>query len=320
MAYKFQLGAFRASGSIKVEDHLDAAAGLQISGSAVRTTVAELHTINQVTAGSADSGKALVLDASKDIGGINDLSSSAFAASEGYFGSDNYKIGNASVPDFITMKAAVVEFKDGALDVDIASHDGSNGLKLGGTLVAATAAELNIMDGGTSASATTLLAADRVVVNDDGVMKQVAMSDFETFMESNLDTLSSVTTVGTLDAGAISANFGAIDNGTSNITSGGAWKVDVDLAAAPRLFPVKLVLSPLVLVLTLVLVFVMTTFTSSLTLIQRLLSSRLTTAPSRPKLSLSTVREWLSKMTRVLFSVQMTIFLSSTTNRLLILF
>lgn len=43
-----------------------------------------------------------------------------------------------------------VTFADGATDVDIASHDTSNGLKLGGTLVTATAAELNIMDGVTA--------------------------------------------------------------------------------------------------------------------------------------------------------------------------
>ena len=36
-----------------------------------------------------------------------------------------------------------VTFADGAIDVNIASHDGSNGLKLGGTLVTATAASLN---------------------------------------------------------------------------------------------------------------------------------------------------------------------------------
>ena len=41
-------------------------------------------------------------------------------------------------------------FADGSFDFDIASHDTSNGLKLGGTLVTATAAELNIMDGVTA--------------------------------------------------------------------------------------------------------------------------------------------------------------------------
>jgi|21_taG_2_1085346.scaffolds.fasta_scaffold11905_2 hypothetical protein len=73
-----------------------------------------------------------------------------------------------------------VTFADGTSNVDIASHDASNGLKLGGTLVTALAAELNIMDGGTSATSTTLADADRVVVNDDGTMKQVALTDFDT--------------------------------------------------------------------------------------------------------------------------------------------
>ena len=36
---------------------------------------------------------------------------------------------------------------DGSNDFDVASHDGTNGLKLGGTLVTSSAAELNILDG-----------------------------------------------------------------------------------------------------------------------------------------------------------------------------
>jgi hypothetical protein len=52
-----------------------------------------------------------------------------------------------------TTSAGAVTFLDGATDVDIAQHDTSNGLKLGGTLVSATAAELNIMDGCTSTAA-----------------------------------------------------------------------------------------------------------------------------------------------------------------------
>ena len=46
-----------------------------------------------------------------------------------------------------------VTIADGSIDFNIASHDTSNGLKLGGTLVTATAAELNIMDGVTSTAA-----------------------------------------------------------------------------------------------------------------------------------------------------------------------
>ena len=46
-----------------------------------------------------------------------------------------------------------VTIADGSIDFNIASHDTSNGLKLGGTLVSATAAALNIMDGVTSTTA-----------------------------------------------------------------------------------------------------------------------------------------------------------------------
>ncbi len=51
--------------------------------------------------------------------------------------------------------------------------------------VTSTATELNIMDGDTSATSTTLADADRVVVNDAGTMKQVAMTDVTTYINSN---------------------------------------------------------------------------------------------------------------------------------------
>ena len=50
--------------------------------------------------------------------------------------------------------------------------------------VDATATELNIMDGDTSASSTTLVDADRVVTNDNGTMKQVALTDVKTYLSS----------------------------------------------------------------------------------------------------------------------------------------
>jgi hypothetical protein len=121
-----------------------------------------------------------------------------------------------------------VTFADGAIDVDIASHDGTTGLKLGGTLVTATAAEINYLAGqtwhagATGATGTTLADGDRVVVNDAGTMKQVALTDFETYFESALDTLSNVTTVGDLNAGSITSGFGSINNGSSTITTTGA--------------------------------------------------------------------------------------------------
>ena len=48
-----------------------------------------------------------------------------------------------------------------------------------------TTTELNTCcDGGTSATSTTLAAADRMVINDAGTMVQVALSDLVTFLEN----------------------------------------------------------------------------------------------------------------------------------------
>ena len=40
------------------------------------------------------------------------------------------------------------------------------------------------MDGGTAASSTTLADADRLVTNDNGTMKQVALTDLKTYLTS----------------------------------------------------------------------------------------------------------------------------------------
>ena len=49
----------------------------------------------------------------------------------------------AATEKFRIDSTGICTFADGAIDVDIASHDGTNGLKLGGTLVTATAADIN---------------------------------------------------------------------------------------------------------------------------------------------------------------------------------
>lgn len=81
--------------------------------------------------------------------------------------------------------------------------------------VTATSAELNLLDGATTATATTIADGDRVIVNDAGTMVQVAMTDLATYFTGD------ITTVGALDSGSITSNFGAINNGSSNITTTG---------------------------------------------------------------------------------------------------
>jgi hypothetical protein len=52
-----------------------------------------------------------------------------------------------------------VTFADGAIDVDIASHDGTNGLKLGGTLIKGGASFFNGMHGVGKAAALAIVFA-----------------------------------------------------------------------------------------------------------------------------------------------------------------
>ena len=61
-----------------------------------------------------------------------------------------------------------VTFADGTTDVDIASHDGTNGLKLGGDLVTASATELNKMDGVTRTTAQINAARSGTVTSVSG--------------------------------------------------------------------------------------------------------------------------------------------------------
>ena len=134
-------------------------------------------------------------------------------------------IGHTDDTDLITVANGIVTVA-GEISVTTLDIGGTNVTSTASELnildgVTSTATELNIMDGDTSATSTTLADADRVVVNDAGTMVQVALTDFETYFESALDTLSNVTTVGTLNSGAISSGFGNIDVGSSNLTATG---------------------------------------------------------------------------------------------------
>ena len=93
--------------------------------------------------------------------------------------------------------------------------------------VTLTTTELNIIDGDTSATSTTLIAADRIVTNDAGVMKQVALSDYTTFFSSSLTTVPNVTSVGTLTALQV-------DNVNINGNTVSTTNTNGDLTIAPN--------------------------------------------------------------------------------------
>ena len=71
-------------------------------------------------------------------------------------------------------------------------------LDIGGTNVTTTAAELNILDGDTAATSTTVADADRLVFNDNGTMKQVAVTDLAAYFDDEITAMPNLTSVGTL--------------------------------------------------------------------------------------------------------------------------
>ena len=109
-------------------------------------------------------------------------------------------------------------------------------INFNGTAIASTAAELNIVDGGTSATSTTVADADRVVLNDNGTMVQVAVTDLAAYFDDEITAMpnlvtTAATTVGALNSGSITSGFGTIDTGSSTITttgliSGGSLDID----------------------------------------------------------------------------------------------
>ena len=148
--------------------------------------------------------------------------------------------GTQTVVDTITMNATnAIVFEGATADANettltITDPDADRTIKLpnqSGTLVVlaadsdtavtATPAEISILDGDTSASSVTVVDADRVVLNDAGTMKQVAVTDLAAYFDDEITAMPNLVTTGALNSGSIATGFGAINNGSSAITTSG---------------------------------------------------------------------------------------------------
>ena len=102
-------------------------------------------------------------------------------------------------------------------------------LAINGTAVTSTAAELNLLDGGTSVgSSITVADADGIVVNDSGTMKTIPASDIKTYTTAGA-TSGTVTSVATgngltggtfTDSGTVSMKNSWMANTSSALSSG----------------------------------------------------------------------------------------------------
>ena len=89
----------------------------------------------------------------------------------------------------IDLGSSSKEFKDLYIDgtayVDAINYDG--------TAITATAAELNLMDGGTTAGTTAVAGGDGIVTNDGGTMRQTTVDTFDTYLAATTKTLTNKT-------------------------------------------------------------------------------------------------------------------------------
>ena len=168
-----------------------------------------------VTAGAATASRALVVDSNKDINlGTGDVTATNFTGS----------IATASQGNITTVGTLTgltvggdATIADGTNDFDVASHDGSNGLKLGGVLVTADSGEINVLDG---ATAGTAVASKALVVDANKDINLGSGDITATNVTGTLQTAAqtNVTTVGTLDGLAVSASQ-TVTMGANRVTN-----------------------------------------------------------------------------------------------------
>ena len=158
---------------------LDTATTLTIGSTSVTET--GISYISGITAGTAAASKALVLDSSSEISGISSLSATTLTGT----------LSTASQPNITSVST-----------LDITSHNASTqGLALGGTLITASATEINYIDttpGTASASKALVLDSSS---NITGINNLSATSLTGTLQTSSQPNLTSIGTLSGLTLG-----------------------------------------------------------------------------------------------------------------------
>jgi hypothetical protein len=86
-------------------------------------------------------------------------------------------------------------------------------------LLDGAAGNLDMLNGSTTATATTIADADRVIINDNGTMVQAAVTDVSTYVNANLVTVPSAITsaTATLTPSAAQSIYQKVDTSSNNV-------------------------------------------------------------------------------------------------------
>ena len=121
-------------------------------------------------------------------------------------------IGHTGDTDLITVASGIVT---------VAGEVSLTTLDIGGTNVTSTAAEINLIDGGTARGTTAVATGDGILINDGGTMRMTNVDTVSTYFSSHNVGGGNIVTTGALNSGSITSGFGAINNGSSAITTTG---------------------------------------------------------------------------------------------------
>jgi hypothetical protein len=164
-----------SGGNIDITSHDGSTIGLKLGGTLVTATASQINYLQGTTLGSASSGKALIFDSSRNIDNINNLTATNLTGS----------IQTASQPNINSVNV-----------LNIANHNGSTiGLRLGGTLVTATATELNYVDtiaGTAEASKAIILDSNKDISGINSLSSTNITGTIQTASQPNITSVSTL--------------------------------------------------------------------------------------------------------------------------------
>ena len=194
-----------AASDFNIKSHDGSSIGLKLNDTLVRASADQIN-YNVVTPGTAAASKAIVLDSSRDITNIRNLTASQLTGT----------IQTASQPNITSVAT-----------LDITAHDGSQGLALGGILLNATAAQLNynvVTPGTSSANKALVVDANKDITSIRNLTASQLTGTLQTAAQPN------ITSVGTLLGLDIDGSFtGLATLGIATTTAGRTLVVNSDV-------------------------------------------------------------------------------------------
>ena len=165
-----------ASNSVNIATHNGSTTGLRLAGTLITSTAAELNYVD-TTPGTVEASKALVVNSSRNLTNLNNLSTTGKLGVNTPVGDKQLEVnsatgeclrllynGSSNLADLSVSSDGVLSLQASGTDVlihasnsfDVAGHNGvDKGLKLAGVLVTATAAEINYLDTTTGTAAAS---------------------------------------------------------------------------------------------------------------------------------------------------------------------